>query len=169
MKGNMEYSEKLKDPRWQKKRLEILERDDWRCQKCLDGNTTLHVHHRKYLPNSDPWDYPDHLLITLCENCHADEKEIWAKCSSAFIEQFQEKFLGHHLAAFAAGIGCLKLQSVPDVVSAAYGFALYDAKMQSIILDKYFEWCKNAVEKWGKDAPIKIEKHLQLLKMGSDR
>lgn len=26
------YAEKLKDPRWQKRRLEIFERDDWTCQ-----------------------------------------------------------------------------------------------------------------------------------------
>lgn len=31
-----EYKEKLKDPRWQKKRLQIFERDDWCCQKCGD-------------------------------------------------------------------------------------------------------------------------------------
>ena len=34
----MGYSEKLKDPRWQKKRLEILERDNFRCQYCGDKN-----------------------------------------------------------------------------------------------------------------------------------
>ena len=44
----MEYAEKLKDPRWQKKRLEILERDAWVCQKCFDTKSTLHVHHRIY-------------------------------------------------------------------------------------------------------------------------
>ncbi len=27
----MTYAEQLKDPRWQKRRLEILQRDEWRC------------------------------------------------------------------------------------------------------------------------------------------
>ncbi len=62
------YTEKLKDPRWQKKRLEILERDNWACKKCFDKKTTLHVHHKKY--NGNPWDSDDNDLITLCKNCH---------------------------------------------------------------------------------------------------
>ena len=68
-----EYSEKLKDPRWQKKRLEILQRDNFTCQRCDDKTTTLIVHHKDYLPKSEPWDYPDILLITLCEDCHNAE------------------------------------------------------------------------------------------------
>lgn len=66
----MTYSEKLKDPRWQKKRLEILNRDDWTCRYCGDKETTLHVHHELYTKGADPWDYDDYLLTTLCEECH---------------------------------------------------------------------------------------------------
>ena len=43
--NNMIYVEKLKDPRWQRKRLEILQRDDWKCYWCKDDKTTLNVHH----------------------------------------------------------------------------------------------------------------------------
>lgn len=31
-----DYSQKLLDPRWQRKRLEILQRDDFTCQVCSD-------------------------------------------------------------------------------------------------------------------------------------
>ncbi len=41
----MKYSEKLKDPRWQKKRLEIFQRDEFHCQQCGDGENTLCVHY----------------------------------------------------------------------------------------------------------------------------
>lgn len=64
------YSEKLKDPRWQKKRLQILERDKFQCQDCGHKGKTLHVHHKYYIFKKDPWEYPDDLLITLCEDCH---------------------------------------------------------------------------------------------------
>ena len=67
---NMTYQEKLKDPRWQKKRLEILERDNFTCQICYDTEKTLHVHHRWYEKNREPWDYPNDVYTTLCENCH---------------------------------------------------------------------------------------------------
>lgn len=71
----MTYAEKLKDPRWQKKRLEIMNRDNWTCQQCHLGIETLHVHHRYYLPGKDPWEYPDTLLVTLCESCHVNEEK----------------------------------------------------------------------------------------------
>lgn len=67
------YAEKLRDPRWQKKRLEILDRDGWRCRHCQSDTNTLHVHHTWYERGADPWDYPDSCLVTLCEFCHEDE------------------------------------------------------------------------------------------------
>lgn len=39
------YAEKLRDPRWQKKRLKIFERDGWACQDCRSTTNTLNLHH----------------------------------------------------------------------------------------------------------------------------
>lgn len=64
----MTYAEKLKTPTWQKRRLRILERDEWKCQMCLDSETTLHVHHKSY--GDDPLTVSDIELITVCEDCH---------------------------------------------------------------------------------------------------
>lgn len=72
----MTYTQKLKDPRWQKKRLEILERDSWTCQECEREDQPLHVHHHYYLKGKAPWDYHNSALQTLCEVCH-EEKEAW--------------------------------------------------------------------------------------------
>lgn len=66
----MTYKEQLKDPRWQKKRLEIMERDGWQCQCCFDRDNTLTVHHKKYDNGKMAWEYDNELLITLCEDCH---------------------------------------------------------------------------------------------------
>lgn len=62
------YRDKLNDPRWQKKRLRALERDDFTCQRCGEKNKPLHVHHKRY--RGEPWDVPDAWLETLCEDCH---------------------------------------------------------------------------------------------------
>lgn len=70
-----EYTQWLKDPRWQKKRLEIMQRDGFRCKKCKSDNNTLHVHHKYYIYKKNPWDYPDELLVTLCEDCHQEEED----------------------------------------------------------------------------------------------
>lgn len=64
------YLKLLEDPRWKIKRLEIVQRDNHACCCCEKDCYELHVHHLKYLPNRKPWDYPNHLLITLCEFCH---------------------------------------------------------------------------------------------------
>lgn len=69
------YSEKLRNPNWQKKRLEIMERDKWSCLDCGSGlkdGKTLHVHHIEYKFGVDPWNYPDTNYETLCLDCHAD-------------------------------------------------------------------------------------------------
>lgn len=70
------YSEKLKNPKWQKRRLEIFNRDNWKCQKCSDNETELVVHHKFYDKNTDPWQYGDDDLSTLCVNCHENEHKI---------------------------------------------------------------------------------------------
>ncbi len=62
------YSEKLKDPRWQKRRLEILQRDSFTCRLCTDTETELHINHKKY--TGEPWDAPSRDLETLCKHCH---------------------------------------------------------------------------------------------------
>jgi len=67
----MTYSEKLKDPRWQKKRLEIMQRDEFMCQLCQETEETLVIHHYKY--SGEPWDVEDKYLMTLCESCHESE------------------------------------------------------------------------------------------------
>lgn len=64
------YSELFKDPRWQKKRLKILERDNFRCRSCDDDKSTLHVHHFIYDNDCKPWEYDNDNLITFCDTCH---------------------------------------------------------------------------------------------------
>lgn len=69
------YWQKLQDPRWQKKRLEILERDKFTCLSCGSITETLHVHHTAYDRDREPWEYSQS-LITLCEQCHEERKRI---------------------------------------------------------------------------------------------
>lgn len=64
------YSEQLESPKWQKKRLEVMQRDNWQCQLCSDTTTQLHVHHKKYTYNKKAWEYDNDLLITYCKHCH---------------------------------------------------------------------------------------------------
>ena len=69
MMNKKTYSEKLQDPRWQKVRMRILSRDEWKCRLCGASEITLHIHHEKY--NNEPWDANEKDLKTVCKNCHA--------------------------------------------------------------------------------------------------
>lgn len=64
----MNYSDKLKDPRWQRRRLEVLQKADFRCEFCGASDKTIHVHHLKY--TGEPWDAPLDDLEALCDEHH---------------------------------------------------------------------------------------------------
>lgn len=68
------YAEKLKMPAWQKRRLEVLQKDNWKCTVCGNDKIELQVHHLDYFPGLDPWEYPDDMLKTLCSICHDKER-----------------------------------------------------------------------------------------------
>ena len=71
-----QYSELLKHPKWQRKRLEILKRDEFTCRRCDETDKTLHVHHGYYRRGLNPWEYEDETLFTLCEDCHEREQAL---------------------------------------------------------------------------------------------
>ena len=87
----MTYSQKLKDPRWQKRRLEILNRDNFRCTRCGDHENTLHVHHKMYLSGHEVWDYDNMLLTTLCEDCHKSQHDEKKEYESLLLETLYMK------------------------------------------------------------------------------
>lgn len=66
----MEYTDLLRDARWLIKRKKIITRDGFKCTAC-SSKKKLHVHHTFYYKQpTDPWEYPDDSLLTLCEKCH---------------------------------------------------------------------------------------------------
>lgn len=72
---NTNYIKKLEDVRWKAKTIQIKKRDGHKCRNC-GTNKYLSVHHRQYHfilslnQFKNPWDYPEDLLITLCNKCH---------------------------------------------------------------------------------------------------
>lgn len=95
------YAEKLKDPRWQKKRLQIMNRDGFKCQKCFNDQRTLHVHHKKYEQGLEPWEYDTELLITLCESCHEGEGLMKGASNELVEVLYKLGFLNEHFVSLA--------------------------------------------------------------------
>lgn len=70
------YRGQLRDPRWQRRRLEIMQRADFCCEECGSKTQTLNVHHKIYRAGAKPWEYVDVELACICEDCHAAEHKI---------------------------------------------------------------------------------------------
>ena len=85
------YDEYIHSEEWQKRRLQILKRDNYQCQRCGSAKQ-LRVHHIHY-----PEVYgeePDEDLITLCDSCHtfvhkSDIQEKQKKASSNNYNRFR--------------------------------------------------------------------------------
>lgn len=147
------YSDKLKDPRWQKKRLEILGRDNFSCQSCLDDKSTLHVHHKVYM-DGDPWDIPNEYLITLCEDCHQRETENIQDCVSALNRAVKTQFLSNDIQTLSVAFYSIKMVHQTDVVTSALEYWLSDVDKMKQLVKEYFEYLKSKSELSGDDLPF---------------
>ncbi len=141
------YSDKLKDPRWQKKRLEILERDEWKCTVCEDDTTTLHVHHLRYKVGKNPWDCDGFDLITLCESCHEDERIRRDGVERALLETLRD-FLVDDLELFAE---CLAfgLVEVPGIEGYVDGKNPFYPGVEAA-LKRVAGWEERSIDAWHK-------------------
>lgn len=72
MKTTKSYAEKLRDPRWQRLRLEVMESARWECSSCGDSDKELQVHHPAYRKGAEPWEYEAAELLCLCAKCHKE-------------------------------------------------------------------------------------------------
>jgi hypothetical protein len=146
----MTYIEKFKNPKWQKCRLKVMERDEYTCQCCGDANTTLNVHHKHYEFNKDPWDYPLTNLITLCEECHKviTDKKNEIKVSideitdTIMIEEVNE------LMKLISGLNPNDIELVKNFATFAYKIDNNISSALSSFFKTYFEGLKNKDDKW---------------------
>lgn len=133
------YSEKLRDPRWQKCRLKVLERDDFTCKKCGDKESTLHVHHKIYPDGLEPWDYEYKLLITLCEDCHQEEEEC-KQYEKRFLHSFYRAgFFSGDLYALADAFFNYKIKVASEVDMSAIQHLLQNPEEMEVMISKMFE------------------------------
>lgn len=124
------YSELLRDPRWQKMRLQILERDQWKCTSCANAKDTLHVHHRYYENGRKPWEYPINSLATLCANCHENETICLKEAKSSLVTLINIcGFTAEQTGALASVFGFMNVYGSND-------FDVILSGLQSIICDK---------------------------------
>lgn len=71
---DMTYSEKLKDPRWAAFRQHAIEFYGCECSNCSGNDTAqgdgIHVHHKRYIRDREPWEYDLDDVSVICGTCH---------------------------------------------------------------------------------------------------
>jgi len=125
------------DPRWQKLRLRVFDRDDWKCVACQDASSTLVAHHKRYC--GEIWESPPEDLQTLCKCCHEDlgkhpKSGVWWVC-----DQIGGRLLGVDHCPRCAGLNfrdegtsftCLSCNWNTAIVSAAVSMHAQILKQQ---------------------------------------
>ena len=137
----MNYAEKLKDPRWQKKRLEILERDGWECKICGDLKETLNVHHKIY-NGCNPWEIENKSLVSLCDYCHEKEPEEVAKLLKDINHSLKILFTSSDLLDISEGLHKLTDNIPPEVISRSLNRYMVDEELLAKICCEYLELIK---------------------------
>jgi hypothetical protein len=126
---HMSYAELLKDPRWQRRRLEVMQLADFSCQSCGSKEKTLHVHHKRYIKGRKPWEYENSELACLCEICHESHHKRETTLTQVMAELCDidaSRVIGYALGLFslrefqAIEIAC---ESREQLVAAADGVA----------------------------------------------
>lgn len=127
------YGERLKDPRWQKLRLKVFERDNWTCQICLCNSKTLNVHHRYYENGKEPWDYPLEALVTLCEDCHEEEKWKMKLALDMIMVVCKENLFAYSILGLTEAILRMPKVDKPDTVIALWVWAMFKVDIYEVL------------------------------------
>jgi hypothetical protein len=155
------YSEKLQHPKWQKKRLEILDRDGFKCQLCMNENEQLVVHHKKYVKGKEPWDYDADHLITLCKSCHDKHHGKKEKMGEDIYRWIWDKRTIGHFGIFCCYLSGFNLE---EKIAPEYwcGFFLLPEDIDYVI--KWTRGNKHTIDElmmWYKDAKWRVEKRIK--------
>jgi hypothetical protein len=148
-KSKSEYSQKLLDPRWQKKRLEILSRDEFECQICCETTKTLHVHHKIYFKGKEPWEITNEYLTTLCRDCHEEEPRRKSEALKE-LSEWINKYNSNEIESLTYLLNCipaLTMSRTLSILSFAMGF-----KELLLALEEWENKCINA----GKELPFHV-------------
>ena len=89
-RGMPEREEQLKDPRWKKKRKQILSRANGHCEQCGKKveEGMFQVHHEDYI-GVLIWQYPNSTLRALCIDCHQEKSHEEQKAKAVKKKEYE--------------------------------------------------------------------------------
>lgn len=146
------YFELLKDPRWQRKRLEIMKEADFACVHCGEMEKPLNVHHGYYEKGKMPWEYPNNTLHCLCEDCHRivsesalKLKQLIGTLSGDDVDRVYGYVLG--LKSFEGPDHKIVLDGIEEIFGFTDARMFFDWEVVAEMLDKDHVLSENAIQK----------------------
>jgi len=79
----MTYAEQLDHPLWKMRKNRVLAANNCCCQHCGRQDAQMQVHHVHYKKGRMAWEYPEEMLMCLCEWCHKRWHEEHGKAQNA--------------------------------------------------------------------------------------
>jgi hypothetical protein len=67
-KGN--YEKMLKYPEWIERKSEVIILFKQACDLCNSTTNGIELHHKYYVSDRYPWEYPENAFMVLCKSCH---------------------------------------------------------------------------------------------------
>jgi hypothetical protein len=93
------------------------------------------------LRDTEPWDHPDKLLVTLCEACHQRETDEMPQALYALRTAVQDAWLAIEVSLFASAFGSADESSTIDstLLDALLLAVLLDPRIRQATLQAYIE------------------------------
>ena len=107
------YAERLEDPRWKAKSLEIIRKNFGICFHCGNVPAFPEVHHRWYERGKEPWEYPDCCYAVYCGECHQHAQVLMLQMQQA--TGVLSLAMQELLIAFVNRYSCWHLQDVLSI------------------------------------------------------
>ena len=157
------FSDQYKHPKWQKKRLEMLDAASFQCSNCGEQDSQLHVHHKTYIKGRKIWDYKPSQLAVLCEKCHASEhaaKDVFNEILSTQSYALSAAMLAGFTQTELIGNDVHKKCQVLDAHTYAAAFIAYLIK-DNLTLKEMYQLGQMIVETYQADSEelARFQKH----------
>jgi hypothetical protein len=122
---------------WQLLQMKICQRDNWACVNCGQSDCYLHIHFKNVESGKKPWEYPEDALVSLCEDCLAEERKLLGTALNSLSEAARSKFLASQIHDIACSMSLMKLPADPETISAAISLWLKTPKLIEFMINIY--------------------------------
>lgn len=126
-----------KDKRWKALQAKIFERDCWCCVSCGDAQSKLFVHLKTFYPGKKPWEYPENELVSLCEDCLAEERQLLGTALKCLTEAARKQFLSSQIHNIACSLLAMKKPTDSETVAEAISLWLRMPRLVEFMVETY--------------------------------